>query len=131
MKFSFILWVLGKKLSSKSKKDPSFKTHVKEKNFKLLIKTEDGKRARSYTFSDGDVISQKGDAPDAAVTLVWADASIAAATMTSKDPNASMTALQEGKLKIEGDAGLALWFTGTVKLLTGKAQEEQKENAQG
>lgn len=114
MKFSLILWVLANKLKSKVKQDSSFKEHVKGQNFTLLIKTEDGKKARSFTFSDGEVVSKKGDA-SAEVSLIWADSKIAASTMTSKDPNASMEALKDGKLKIEGDANLALWFTGTVK----------------
>ncbi len=118
MKFSLILWVLANKLKSKVKQDTSFKDHVKEQNFTLLIKTEDGKKARAFTFANGEVVSKKGDLSGADVSLVWSDAKTAASTMTSKDPNASMNALKDGKLKIEGDANLALWFTGTVKKMS-------------
>ena len=115
MKFSLILWVLGRKLQSRIKKDPAFKQHVKEKNFTLCMKTADGTRGRTFTFQDGNIDSTAGVMANAAVSFVWCDAATAAATMTSKDPNANMNALKEGKLKLEGDGGLALWFVGTAK----------------
>ena len=116
MKFSLILWVLARKLKSRIKKDPAFKEHIKEKNFTLVMKTADGSRGRSFKFSNGEVISEAG-VVEGNVSFVWCDAATAAATMTSKDPNANMNALKEGKLKLEGDGALALWFVGTAKKL--------------
>lgn len=117
MKFSLILWVLGRKLKSRVKKDPAFKQHVKEKNFTLCMRTADGSKGRTFTFQDGEITSNGGVMQDANVSFVWCDAATAAATMTSKDPNANMNALKEAKLKLEGDGALALWFVGTAKKL--------------
>ena len=117
MKFSLILWGLAHKLKSRIKKDQAFKEHVKEKNFTLQMKTADGKKGRAFKFINGDIISESGVVADANVSFVWCDAATAAATMLSKDPNANMNALKEGKLKLEGDGALALWFVGTAKKL--------------
>jgi len=117
MKFSVLLYFLFKKLKSKSARDSAFNEKLKEKDITILIKTEDGKRGRSFSLSGGDVSSQKGDCPKPDVALVWSDAATAFATMTSKDKDAAMNALSAGKLKLEGDGALALWFTGVVKEL--------------
>ncbi|MCP4138546.1 MAG: SCP2 sterol-binding domain-containing protein [bacterium] len=115
MKFSFLLYMLNKKLKGTAKKNESFKERLKEKDFTLLIKTEDGKRARYYTFNNGELISKSTDFPGASVSLIWADSATGFKTMSSGSNKATMQALQDGKLKIEGDAQLALWFTETVK----------------
>ena len=62
MKFSLLLWGLQFLLKRTAKKSPEFKNKLKEKNYTVLIKTEDGKRGRSYTFKDGEIISRTGGA---------------------------------------------------------------------
>lgn len=119
MRFSFLLYIFKLKLRSATKKNPSFKEYLKQNNFTLVIKTEDNKRARYFTFKDGEVISKSGDSKDAKVSLVWCDPKTAFKVMSSRDEEESMKAMTEGKLKIEGDADLALWFTGAVKQMEG------------
>ncbi len=115
MKFSFLLYMLAKKLKSTAKKNPDFKKRLAEKDFTLQIRTEDNKKARFFTFTNGDVESKGALAENAQISLIWSDAATGFKTMTAKDGNASMKALQEGKLKLDGDAQLALWFTETIK----------------
>jgi hypothetical protein len=52
--------------------------------------------------------------------MVWLDADTAFKVMSSKDLNKSMEALYEGKLRFEGDANQALWFTGATTFLSEK-----------
>lgn len=115
MKFSLLLYALGVKLKSAIKKSADFKARVKEQNMTLQIRTEDGKKGRYYIFKDGEITSMKGVTANPDVALVWCDAKTAFAVMSKGDQETSMKALTEGKLKLEGDGGKALWFTETVK----------------
>ena len=119
MKFSLLLFFLKVKMKRALKKSSSFKDYLKQKNLTLVIKTEDGKRARFFTLKDGELISKKGDCSDADVSLIWCDAATAFNIMASRDEELSMKAMTEGKLKIEGNAELAIWFTDALKQMEG------------
>ena len=114
MRFSLLLFVLKIKLKRAAKKFPDFKKKLMEKNYTMAIKTEDGKRGRFFTFKNGEVISRRGGYPDAEIYLIWKDAATAFKVMASGKNKVFMEALQNGSLKIQGDANLALAFTGTV-----------------
>ncbi|MBN1534109.1 MAG: SCP2 sterol-binding domain-containing protein [Spirochaetes bacterium] len=115
MKFSLLLFILSRKLKKAARKHPSFRDRLKEKDFTICIRTKDGAKARSFTFGNGAVTSVGSVAPNPAVSLVWEDAATAFAVMSKGSNEATMKALSEGKLKIEGDANFALWFSETVK----------------
>ena len=114
MKFSLLLFVLNMIFKRTAKKHESFRTKLKEKNYTMVIRTEGGKRGRYFTFKDGEVISRKGDLPGAEISLIWKDAATAFKVMASGSNKAFMAALQNGTLKLQGDANLALFFTGVV-----------------
>ena len=120
MKFTLLLFILYRKLKKASKKNPEFKEFIKNEKTKVLIKTADGKRARLYIFDNGEISSRRGDQKQFDVALVWSDADTAFKVMSSKDINKSMEALYEGKLRFEGDANQALWFTGATTFLSEK-----------
>ena len=115
MKFKLVLFILGRKLVKKAKKDSEFKKKISEKNCTVQIKTADNSIGRYYTFNNGEVASKKGIAANPTVSLVWKDAATGFAILTSKDNAKRMEALQNGSLKLEGDGGTALWFTDVAK----------------
>ncbi len=114
MKFSLLLFILNIVFKRTAKKHESFRTKLKEKDYTLVIRTEDGKRGRYFTFKGGEIISGKGDRPGADISLVWRDAATGFRVMSGGNNNAFMAALQDGSLKITGDANLALTFMGVV-----------------
>lgn len=115
MRFSLLLNILSMLLKRTAKKSPEFKKKLKEKNYTMVIRTADGSRARFFTFQDGEVISGKGDKQGAEISLIWKDPATGFKVMTSRNNQASMDALQNGSLKLQGDANLALFFMGVVK----------------
>lgn len=60
MRFSLLLNILNIMLKRTAKKSAEFKKKLKEKNYTMVIRTEDGSRARFFTFQDGGVVSGKG-----------------------------------------------------------------------
>ncbi len=115
MKFKILLYVLGRKIKSKLKKDSEFKKKIAEKSCTVQIKTADNSMGRYYTFKDGDLTTGSGVSPDTDVSLVWTDAKIAFEVLSSGSQDKSMKALQDGSLKLEGDGAVALWFTDVAK----------------
>ncbi|HPL18839.1 MAG TPA: hypothetical protein PL180_19335, partial [Spirochaetota bacterium] len=67
-----------------------------------------------FTFNNGGIESRRGDFPKAEISLVWKDAATAFRVMASGNNKAFMGALQDSSLKLQGDANLALAFTGVV-----------------
>lgn len=124
MKFSLLLYVLMKKLKSTAKKVPEFKNKLKEKNYTIVIRTEDGKRGRSFMFTNGDIASRRGDRPDADISLVWKDAATGFKVMASGKNKAFMGALQDGSLKLQGDANLALAFSGAIQEMMKRSKKK-------
>ncbi len=79
----------------------------------MLIKTDDGKKARCYAFKDGRVFTKKGNHPGMDFSLVWKDAAVGRNTLISMvkgNRKALVKAIMNGNLKLEGDAGSVTWF---------------------
>lgn len=115
MKFSLLLWALGLKLKSASKKSGPFRARLAEQDMVVQIRTADGRRGRYYSLKGGALTSTGGIAASADVSLVWSDAAAGFSIMKSEDQEVKMKALADGTLKLEGDAMKALWFTETIK----------------
>jgi hypothetical protein len=118
MKFSLLLFLLSVKLSRASRKNPVFKEFIKGKSLKAMIKTADNRRGRLYIFDRGAVSSISGTGNDADCALVWSDPETAFKVMTSGDEEASLAALTERKLIIEGNYKDFAWFSRALSKMT-------------
>jgi hypothetical protein len=98
-----------------AKKYPALKDKIKEKDFSILIKTEDGRWGRYYAFSNGTVRSGTGDLSNADLSLIWKDADIGFRVMIKQSDEAFVEALQKGTLKIQGDPNCISPFMNIVK----------------
>jgi len=114
MRFSFMLFFLFLKIK-KVQKQAAFRELIKDKDFTMAIKTKNGKRGRTFTFKDGQVVSNLKSLDLADAAMVWADASIAFNTMKQGSDEATMKAVSEGNLVFEGDVNLAMEFGNILK----------------
>jgi len=117
MKFSILLFALGQILKAASFVNKAFKKYISKTRAKILIKTEDGQRARLYIFDKGKVSSLAGDQAGYDAALVWKDAATGFSVMTSKNSDASFNAAAEGKLKVLGMSVYAQWLEDGMKLI--------------
>ena len=118
MRFSLLLWILYLKLKKASASHRAFQHHISAMQVRLLIRTEDGKRGRLFIFDRGRLSSRPGGGhPDFDVALVWSDAGTAFRVMASGSDEESFRAAARGRLRVEGMAYLAQWFTEGVKLI--------------
>jgi hypothetical protein len=118
MRFSVLLFILYQKLRRASAKNIAFTSYISTMSAKILIKTADGKRGRLFIFRKGSLSSLPGgNHPDFDAAIVWSDAGTAFKVMASRSDEESFKAAAQGKLKVEGMAVLAQWFTEGVKLI--------------
>ncbi len=118
MRFSILLLVLYRKLKKASEKNLRFKKYIATMRARILIKTTDGRRGRLFLFDRGRISSRGGgDHAGFDVALVWSDAGTAFRVMSAASDEASFLAAAGGKLKVEGMAYFAQWFTDGVKLI--------------
>jgi len=117
MHFSLLLFTLGYILKIAAFVSRPFKRFIRKADVRVLIKTADGSRARSFVFNKGKVSSIKGDRNDFDVALIFSDAATGFRVLTSKRKDASFNAAAEGKLKIAGMSFFAQWFEDATKLV--------------
>lgn len=117
MRFSVLLFALYNILKVASVTNKQFKKYISKISAKILIKTEDGQRARLFVFDKGKLTSESGDHKDFDVALVWKDAATGFSAMTSKKKDASFNAASAGKLKVLGMSVYAQWFEDGIKMV--------------
>ena len=117
MKFSLLLLALYNILKVASITNKAYKKYISNVSAKVLIKTENGKRARMFVFDKGHLTSINGDQQNYDVALVWKDAATGFSVMTSKEKDAAFNAAAEGKLKVLGMSFYAQWFEDGTNLV--------------
>lgn len=117
MRFSVLLFALYYILKIASVINKTYKKYISKISAKILIKTEDGQRARMFIFDKGKLTSKPGDHDNFDVALVWKDAATGFSVLTSKKKDASFNAAAEGKLKVLGMSVYAQWFEDGTKLV--------------
>jgi len=119
MKFKLLLFLLSVKLKSASKKNPAFIRYIKDKTLKAQIKTADNSQGRLYIFNKGKVTSDPG-VHEADFAMVWSEPETAFKVMTSGNEEASLAALTERKLVVEGNYKDFAWFSKALSIMTAK-----------
>jgi len=117
MRFSLLLLALSIILKIAAMTNKAFKKYISKTSARILIKTEDGERARLFVFDKGRLSSVTGDQKDFDAALVWKDAATGFSVMISKKKDASFNAAAEGKLKVLGMSVYAQWFEDGVNLV--------------
>lgn len=110
MRLSIVLFVLGLKLRWSAWRDESFRARLRRVDRLIVIRTADGRQARSFLFRDARVRHYRGADPAATAEMVWSDAGVAARTMLSTSPLENFSAIGRGDLVINGNLQDALWF---------------------
>ncbi len=117
MRFTLLLFVLGRILKTASFFHPGFKRYIRKTRVRILIQTADGDRARLFDFNKGKFSSPPGNHDRFDAALVFKDAATGFSVLTSRKKDASFTAAAHGKLVVRGMSFYAQWFEDAVKLV--------------
>lgn len=125
MKFWLILLVLGWRMRWLAWRNPEFRAKLANKDMVMQWRTKAGTPARSFHFLPNKVVARSGLHPKANVTLSFDSATYAVETLmqASKNQMVFMQGMQEGKIKIEGDASQLMWFMSLMKYLAPKKKK--------
>jgi len=118
MKFKLLLLILSGKLKKAARKNPAFKDYIKNKDLKVAIRTADKDQGRVYVFNRGVISSIPGTREKTDMAMVWCDADTAFKVMSCGNDEASLAAMTEKKLVIEGNFKEFMWFsTALAKMM--------------
>jgi len=120
MKFKLLLFILYRKLVKAASKDARFKGFIAHKRLKFTIKTQQGQKGRQYIFNNGNISSTGSIRNDCDAAMVWCDADTAFKVMASGNEEASVAALTEKKLQVEGNLKEFMWFSRALDIMMGK-----------
>ncbi|MBU2511444.1 hypothetical protein KJ966_08895 [bacterium] len=121
MKFRLLLYIIHRKLKKAATANDRFKSFIQSKKLSITIKTGDSRLGRRYTFENGKISSTSGIAKECDAAMVWRDANTAFEVMSSGNEEASVAALTEQKLQIEGSFKEFMWFSRALDIMMGKA----------
>ena len=72
-------------------------------------------------FLNGKITTRSGSLKDTDFEMVWSDAATAFKVMSSSNEEASVAALTEKKLQVEGNLKEFMWFSRAMDIMLGKA----------
>jgi hypothetical protein len=122
MKFRLILLFVGWRLRWLAWRNAEFRDKLAGKDLVMQWRTKAGAPSRSFHFLPDRVMARGGLHPSPAVTLSFEDAHYAVQMLMTarKNQMAFMTGMQQGKIRIEGDASQLMWFMGLLKYIVPK-----------
>lgn len=125
MKFWLILLILGWRMRWLAWHNEEFRSKLAGKDMVMQWRTKVGPPARSFHFLPNRIIPRAGLHPKPTVTLSFEDATYAVNTLmqASKNQMVFMQGMQEGKIRIEGDASQLMWFMTLMKYLAPKKKK--------
>lgn len=121
MKFQLLLFILYRKLRKAAASNDRFKNFIENKKLNLVIKSSNGRQARQYLFDNGKISSTSSINKEYDAAMVWCDAETGFKVMSSGDEEASVAALTEKKLHVDGNFKDFMWFLRALDIMLGKA----------
>ena len=125
MKFWLILLVLGWRLRWLAWRNAEFRAKLAGKDMVMQWRTNAGAPARWFHFRPDRIVARPGLHPSPTVTLGFEDAQYAVDTLmeAGKNQMVFMMGMQQGKIKISGDATQLMWFMTLMKYISPKKKK--------
>lgn len=120
MKFRILLFILAWRMRWLAWRNPRFREQIERKDMIMQWRTRQGKPARWFHFRYGRVHSASGLHDQSRVTLNFESAEYAFNVLlaSGKSQMVFMEGMQEGRIKINGDASQLMWFMTLMKYIT-------------
>lgn len=117
LKLKFLLWILGFLLKRTWRKDEKFRQKIEKQPLNFAIKTADNKIEHCFFLQAEGITTSKTKDQALDMALVFGTPAQAWSTLTSKDKNAFMRAIQDAEVKVEGDFKLLFHLQSLMKHL--------------
>lgn len=115
MFFNLMLWLMAKRLSTLANSDDAFKQQIKGCVCVIQFRTADRRVARYFSFTAGSVKTRKIVHDNPSISFTFQSTAIARNLILSmarnpKDKAVMIEAINQGKLRLQGDISLLAWF---------------------
>ena len=118
--FQLLLLFIATRMRFLSANHAGFMALLYNRKFVIQFQTAGGEVIRYFSVKNGHVYSRAKAHSKPDFTLTFADAEYAVKTLSKGSPMAFMKGMQEGKIKMEGDFSLLMWFNNAAKYLQPK-----------
>ncbi len=120
VKLSILLYLLKLQLRFFAWRRPALRKMIAQRDYVLVIRTEDKRHARFFDFAGGKILSKRGVHAKPDVEMVWCDAGVAFRALAAGNDAAVMQAIGKSQLKIEGNLDDFFCFAGVTKKMMSK-----------
>ncbi|WP_350560286.1 SCP2 sterol-binding domain-containing protein [Psychrobacter sp. CAL346-MNA-CIBAN-0220] len=122
-----LLAIIGYRLSMLADSDnEDIKKILADRKVTIEIASDESDIARYFNFDNGQFSQHSGHADNADLTINFKDSMTGVKLLTKGSLPAFMTAVQEGKLSIDGDYSLMMWFNKLAKHIVPAIPDELK-----
>lgn len=122
-----LLAVIGYRLSMLASSDnEDVQALLADRQVTIELASEESGVARYYQFDNGEFSQHSGHADEPTLTINFKDSMTGVKLLTQGNAMGFMTAVQEGKLSMEGDYSLIMWFNKLAKHVVPPVPEELK-----
>ena len=122
-----LLAVIGYRLSMLADSDnEDFNKLLADRKVTIELASDEAGIARYFSFDNGQFSQHSGHADDATLTINFKDSMTGVKLLTQGNAAAFMTAVQEGKLSMQGDYSLIMWFNRLAKYIVPEVPEQLK-----
>ncbi|GAA0316744.1 hypothetical protein [Psychrobacter aestuarii] len=120
-----LLAVIGYRLSMLASSDnEDVQALFADRQATIEFTSEETGVARYYVFDNGEFSQHSGHADAPSLSIKFKDSMTGVKLLTQGNATGFMTAVQEGKLSMEGDYSLIMWFNKLAKHIVPPVPEE-------
>lgn len=115
MFYRLMLWLLSKRIVALSENHEGFQAAIRRRRCVIQFKTHNNKVARYFSFAGGQVLSEAKLHDSPSITFSFRTAAVARKLIlgmakTPDDKSVFIEAINQGKLRLQGDISLMTWF---------------------
>lgn len=122
-----LLAIIGYRLSMLADSDnEELKSLLADRQVTIELASDESGIARYFSFDNGKFCQHSGHADSADLTINFKDSMTGVKLLTQGNTAAFMTAVQDGKLSMEGNYSLIMWFNKLAKHIVPAIPEELK-----
>ncbi len=117
MRLALVLFILKLKLTRAAVKDLALSKKISQRDYTIVIRTQDRKHGRYFIFTNGTIVSANGLHPQPDIEMVWKDVGTAFKSMAFGGKADILQAMGRSELIIEGNLDHYFWFGDMLDLM--------------
>ncbi len=115
-----LMWMIAQRMQSAARHNAAFKASLEGRSFVLQMTTSSQRCSRYFQVKDGKVVSHSGSYADPTLTMTFTQPDDGFNLLLRASQPLFMKAMQDGKVKLQGDPAPLFWLVSVGKYLRPK-----------